>query len=186
MIDLDIPTDNPPATNTLLHWLQTGLVPLAGGISTAPNGSAIPTVYPLSNPTNESALAPYAGPNPPARVPLSHRYVQILVDTSAADAAAIGVLRQAATTRRGFNASRVLAEAGLAGKVVAGNFYNVTNAGPAATAPAPSSSTAGGGSATQTTGGAGQPTVSVAVAAGRNVVGGVAGVVALGVLFAGL
>jgi hypothetical protein len=27
MIDLDIPTNNPPETNTLLHWMQTGLTP---------------------------------------------------------------------------------------------------------------------------------------------------------------
>ena len=137
MIDLDIPTNTPPQTNTLLHHLQTGLSPAttATGVTlAAPNNMSAPvaaSVFFLENRSNTTALSAYIGPNPPARVPLSHRYTHILVDTSNVTAQGIQALRAAASGNRvGFNASAVLTEAGLVDRVVAGNFFNVTNPGP--------------------------------------------------------
>ncbi|KAK3328439.1 phosphatidylethanolamine-binding protein [Cercophora scortea] len=129
MIDLDIPT-NSSKTNTLLHWMQTGLTPATTTSRlTAANGSV--SVFLLENRSNTTAFAPYIGPNPPARIPLSHRYTQILVDTTNLTSEGASVLQTAAATRIGFSASTVLTEASLEGKVVAGNSYNVTNPGPA-------------------------------------------------------
>ncbi|KAK3685986.1 phosphatidylethanolamine-binding protein [Podospora appendiculata] len=128
MIDLDIPT-NSSKTNTLLHWMQTDLTPATTASRfTAANGSV--SVFLLENRGNTSAFAPYIGPNPPARIPLSHRYTQILVDTTNLTSQGASELQTAAATRIGFTASTVLAQAGLSGKVVAGNSYNVTNPWP--------------------------------------------------------
>ena len=132
MIDLDIPT-NPP--NTLLHWMQTGLAPAqtpttVNNASAAPGGGSV-TLFLLTNSSGTAPLADYRGPNPPARNPLSHRYTQILVDTSESTARDVGALGTAAQTRLGFNASAVLAAANLLDRVVAGNSFNVTNPGPA-------------------------------------------------------
>lgn len=129
MIDLDIPTNNPPATNTLLHWLQTGLTPAAQATRLNTTTGQM-SVFLLENSTNTAPIAAYFGPNPPARTPLSHRYTQILVDTSTLDNAGLTALRTAAATIVGFSAQTVLNQAGLGDKVVAGNFYNVTNPGP--------------------------------------------------------
>ncbi|KAL1870807.1 hypothetical protein VTK73DRAFT_2436 [Phialemonium thermophilum] len=132
MVDLDIPTTNPPATNTLLHWMQTGLTPALTATSLNTT-SGRQSVFLLENQGNTPALAPYIGPSPPARVPLSHRYTQILVDTSGVNTEATNALQMAAMNRQGFNAQRVLQQAGLQDKVVAGNFFVVTNPGPAQT-----------------------------------------------------
>ncbi|KAI1103086.1 PEBP-like protein [Jackrogersella minutella] len=131
MMDLDIPTNNPPATGTLLHWMQTGLT--QSTTATALNSSTGSTnAFLLQNTKGQAAFAAYLGPSPPARVPLSHRYTQILVDTSDATNANLKVLQTAAANRTNFNALTVLTQAGLANKVLAGNFFNVTNPGPAA------------------------------------------------------
>lgn len=144
MIDLDIPTNSPPQTNTLLHWMQTDLTPATA--ATALNSSAgNANVFALQT-GQTAAFATYLQPNPPARVPLSHRYTQILVDTTGVQQTALDSLKSAAQTRQGFKAQEVLAAAGLQNKVVAGNFYNVTNAGPAAAASSNSSSSGGSGS----------------------------------------
>jgi phosphatidylethanolamine-binding protein (PEBP) family uncharacterized protein len=129
MVDLDIPTNAPPATSTLLHWMQTGLT--QSSTATLLNTTAgTAKVFTLQMPGAIAAAAPYLSPAPPALVPLSHRYTQILVDTSTATEASMTVLMTAAQSRNGFNAETVLTQAGLADKVVAGNFYNVTNQGP--------------------------------------------------------
>lgn len=128
MIDLDIPT-NTSQTNTLLHWMQTGLTP-AGTTTMLNSTSGMMQVFMLQNTTKTAALAPYIGPGPPARLPLSHRYTQILVDISDISTDATGTLQSAAKTRTGFDAMTVLTAAGLEDKVVAGNFFNVTNPGP--------------------------------------------------------
>ncbi|KAK3995626.1 CEN-like protein 1 [Cladorrhinum sp. PSN332] len=143
MIDLDIPTDNPPATNTLLHWMQTGLTPASTATQLNTTMGTI-RAFLLENGTNTAPIVAYFGPNPPARVPLSHRYTQILVDTSDITDEGTQALRTAAGALRGFNAQQVLTQANLGDKVVAGNFYNVTNPGPATT---PSPTTSGSGSA---------------------------------------
>ncbi|KAI1197223.1 PEBP-like protein [Nemania serpens] len=134
MIDLDIPTDSPPQTNTLLHWAQTGL--------TQSN-----TTFALSVPDDEAAFAAYLGPAPPAKIPLSHRYTEIIIDTSDASEEGLDALKAATVNRLGFDAEGVLLSAGLADKVVAGNFFNVTNPGPLSGSPT-SNSTSGGGNGT--------------------------------------
>lgn len=144
MIDLDIPTNNPPQTNTLLHWMQTGL----GQSDTAlgrRDDTAAATAF---GGAKTKAAAPYFGPSPPARTPLKHRYTQILVDTSDATEADMKVLIEAAADRQGFNAEAVLTKANLADKVVAGNFFTVSNPGPAQDPPS------GGSGGNTTTGGA--------------------------------
>jgi phosphatidylethanolamine-binding protein (PEBP) family uncharacterized protein len=126
MVDLDIPTNNTRETTTLLHWMQTGLTSAA----TASRLGTQNNVFQLENRGNTPAAAAYISPNPPARQPLSHTYTQILVDTSGIQTQSTNALQNAAKTRQGFNVEQVLSQAGLAGKVVAGNFFNVTNPGP--------------------------------------------------------
>lgn len=102
MIDIDRPKGS-----TLLSWLQTGV--------TVEAVSANPT---LSMVVPGNASAPYIPPNPPAQAPLTHRYVQLLLDATG----------MAATTRQGFSTQDVLSVAGLtADKIVGGNFFTVTN-----------------------------------------------------------
>ncbi|KAG8159211.1 hypothetical protein KVR01_010872 [Diaporthe batatas] len=144
MIDLDIPTNNPPQTNTLLHWMQTDLTPATA--ATALNTSAGNANAFALQTGQTTAFATYLQPNPPARVPLSHRYTQILVDTTGVQQTALDSLKSAAQNRQGFKAQEVLTAAGLQNKVVAGNFYNVTNAGPAANSNSSSSGGSGSGS----------------------------------------
>jgi hypothetical protein len=139
MIDLDIPT-NTSQTNTLLHWMQTGLTP-AETATMLNSTSGMMQVFMLQNTTKTAPLASYIGPGPPAHLPLSHRYTQILVDTSEVSTATTRALESAAKTRVGFNAMTVLTEAGLEDNVMAGNSFNVTNPGPA-------QSTNGGGAFT--------------------------------------
>lgn len=152
MIDLDIPTNSTSVTDTLLHWMQTDLTP-----ATTPTQlnmtSGSQAVFLLKNAANTPALAPYFGPSPPARTPLSHRYTQILVDTSGVSTQATGALQGAAANRRGFQAQAVLKQAGLENKVVAGNFFIVTNPGPAQdpTGSSPSNTTRSGPSSTPST-----------------------------------
>lgn len=129
MIDLDIPTNTPPATSTLLHWMQTGLTPATTATNLNTSSGVMP-VFLLQNSTNTAPFAMYISPGPPARIPLSHRYVQILVDTTGIQQTALNGLKTAAANRSGFNALNTLTAAGLQSKVVAGNFYNVTNPGP--------------------------------------------------------
>lgn len=126
MIDMDIPTNTPPQTSTLLHWMQTGLTPatVATNLNTT---SGNRPVFLLQNIGNTAAFASYTGPNPPAVQPVSHRYVQILVDTTNAPQTALDSLRTAAQTRQGFNADNTLRAVGLNTRVAAGNYFIVTN-----------------------------------------------------------
>lgn len=126
MVDLDIPSDQNP--HTFLHWMQTDLTPAttASTISTS-NGST--QAFTLSNAKKTSALVFYTQPAPPAQNPLSHRYTQILVDTSSMSPVGLSALQSAAQTRVGFDTESVLQAAGLSNNVVAGNFFNVTNPG---------------------------------------------------------
>lgn len=133
MVDLDIPSDQNP--HTFVHWMQTDLVPAttASTISVS-NGST--QAFTLSNAKKTSALVFYTQPAPPAQNPLSHRYTQILVDTSSMSPAGLSALQSAAQTRVGFDTESVLQAAGLSNSVVAGNFFNVTNPGQAFSAAA--------------------------------------------------
>ncbi|TPX09662.1 uncharacterized protein E0L32_009135 [Thyridium curvatum] len=129
MVDLDIPS-NTSRTNTLLHWMQMGLTS-ADRATMLNTTSGQNMAFVLENRQNTPAAAEYIGPNPPARNPLSHRYTEILVNVDNLQAASMNALATAARTRLGFNAMEVLMRAGLQNKVVAGNFFNVTNPGPA-------------------------------------------------------
>ncbi|KAK3326501.1 phosphatidylethanolamine-binding protein [Apodospora peruviana] len=174
MIDIDIPTNTPPETNTLLHWMQTGLTPATTATNIMTSGGRAIQLFLLENRTQTEPVVTYFGPNPPARTPLSHRYTQILVDTSGVTAQSINGLQSAAGTRPaiGFNASAVLEDANLANKVVAGNFFNVTNPGPVM------------GVATNTTGTTGNNNTVTAGAARAGTYGTVAlGAVAISALF---
>jgi phosphatidylethanolamine-binding protein (PEBP) family uncharacterized protein len=143
MIDLDIPT-NTSKTNTLLHWMQTGLTP-ATSATMLNTTSGQNMVFLLQNSTKTAPAAPYIAPGPPAQNPLSHRYTQILIDTSGLTTQSTSALETAAKTRLGFEAMTVLMQAGLDSKVVAGNSFNVTNPGPA-------QNSKGGGFSNSTTG----------------------------------
>ena len=125
MIDLDIPSRTGGATSTLLHWMQTDLV--SANASTMINGVK---VFELINPNNVAAAAPYFGPSPPNRAPVSHRYTEILVDTTSLGAAkkngtGMNALMLAGATRGNFSAETILQKVGA--KVVAGNSFNVTS-----------------------------------------------------------
>ncbi|KAK1760747.1 PEBP-like protein [Echria macrotheca] len=166
MIDLDIPSQNGSSeTNTLLHWMQTGLTPAAQATRVNTTTGQI-SVFLLQNTSNTTPLAAYIPPNPPARVPLSHRYTQILVDTSGVTTNSLGALRTAATNRLGFAAQTVLGQAGLDGKVVAGNFYNVTNPGPVNGTAGTGGGTGAGGGGPRLTGGAGRVGPTLGLVAG--------------------
>ncbi|KAI1191358.1 phosphatidylethanolamine-binding protein [Nemania serpens] len=156
MIDLDIPTDNPPKTNTLLHWAQTGLTQ-----SDSTSGSK--TAFEFSVPDDEAAFASYLGPAPPAKIPLSHRYTEIIIDTSDASEEGLDALKAAAANRMGFDAQSVLTSAGLADKVVAGNFFNVTNPGPLPPSPTSNSTSSGGDGTNPKTSPSPVPTSAAAV-----------------------
>ncbi|KAI2609252.1 PEBP-like protein [Hypoxylon sp. NC1633] len=163
MIDLDIPTNSPPATNTLLHWMQTGLT--QSTTATPVNTSTGSTnAFLFQNSAGQAAFAQYLGPSPPARIPLSHRYTQVIVDTSDATDENLSVLEDAAASRMGFDALAVLTKAGLEGKVLAGNFFNVTNPGPAASVNSSTSAT-GGSAGSTATGTVSQPTQTLLVPA---------------------
>jgi phosphatidylethanolamine-binding protein len=185
MVDMDIPTNNPPATNTLLHWMQTGFTP-ATTSTTLNTTNGVQQVF-LLNQGNTAALASYLGPSPPARLPLSHRYTQILVDTSSITAQQTSTLQSAAQSRQGFNANTVLTSANLVDKVVAGNSFNVTNPGPA------QNSVAGTGTGNETgstssTGATSSTTATFRGDAGVTVPSGgmVFGLLAAGAVFLGL
>jgi phosphatidylethanolamine-binding protein len=151
MVDLDIPTNSPPQTSTLLHWMQTGMI--QSSTATTMNTTAgMANIFALEMPGAVAAAAPYLGPAPPARTPLSHRYTQVLVDTSSASQQSMAVLMQAAQSRQGFNVEQVLTQAGLQNKVVAGNFFVVTNPGPAADGTAGSTTSTTSGNSTTGTG----------------------------------
>lgn len=127
MIDLDIPSTQNP--HTFLHWMQTGLTPATTSTTmTTVNGTV--QGFTLSNAKNTSAIVAYTQPGPPAQNPLSHRYTEVLVDTSAMTSTGLAALQQAAGTRVGFDINTALQAAGLTNNVVAGNSFNVSNPGP--------------------------------------------------------
>ncbi|KAK1703237.1 hypothetical protein CaCOL14_012412 [Colletotrichum acutatum] len=137
MVDIDIPTASPPTTGTFLHWAQADLTP-AAQTTTVKLNDGERVIHTLT--TTSNAIADYKGPAPPARVPLSHRYIELLVDTSDITADGTAAL-QTLSTRGGVDVNAVLTTAGLANKVVAGNFFTVTNPGPAANAKKSNSTT---------------------------------------------
>lgn len=120
MVDPDIPpavVGNP--TSELLHWMQGGLV----SASTASTVGGV-QIFELINPKNQSAFASYLGPSPPAKAPLTHRYTQMLLNTTD-NTNAVSSLSKFATVRTNFSAVSVVQSSGAI--LVAGNSFNVTN-----------------------------------------------------------
>lgn len=153
MVDLDIPSNSTP--HTFLHWVQTDLTPsTAASAVTSGNGSTT-QAFTLTNSKSTAALVAYTQPNPPAQNPLSHRYTQVLVDTSAMSAAALDTIKTAAQSKVGFDVATVLQNAGLTASVVAGNSFNVTNSGTATTSNG-NAAAANGTTTSTTTGGGGK------------------------------
>jgi phosphatidylethanolamine-binding protein len=120
MVDPDIPpaTAGGP-TSELLHWMQPGLV-------SANNVTFIAGVqmFELINPSNVSAFATYIQPSPPNKAPNTHRYTQMLLNTTG-NSSALSTLSKFAATRTNFSAVNVVQAAGLT--VLFGNSFNVTN-----------------------------------------------------------
>lgn len=134
MVDPDVPSGPGTQTSELLHWLQSDLV--SASTTTTIGGQ---TVYELVNPSNISAIASYIQPSPPQKNPLSHRYVQMLLNTT--DETSKASLAKFGATRTMFNATNVVAQSGL--KVLFGNSFNVTfNDGNATTTSASGTKTA--------------------------------------------
>jgi hypothetical protein len=127
MVDPDIP----PAvvggsTSELLHWMQGGFV----SASTATTVGGV-QIFELINPTNQTAFASYFGPSPPAKAPTTHRYTQLLLNTTG-NANALTSLSKSAAVRTNFSAVNVVMSSGAI--LVAGNSFNVTNSTGTATA----------------------------------------------------
>jgi hypothetical protein len=124
MVDCDIPStnqSNPTNTTELLHWMQPGLVSSPSPITVAGQ-----TVYQLINPNNVSLFATYIQPTPPFKIPFSHQYVELLLDTTNMMMGNERALMGFEMMRIGFDAVGVVKAAGV--NVVAGNWFNVTNA----------------------------------------------------------
>jgi len=117
MVDPDVPSGPGTKTSELLHWMQSDLVSASNTTMIAGQ-----LVYQLINPNNASAIASYIQPSPPQKNPLSHRYVQILLNTT--DPASKATLAKFGATRGMFNASNAVAQAAL--QPLAGNSFNVT------------------------------------------------------------
>jgi phosphatidylethanolamine-binding protein len=184
MVDLDIPTNTPPATSTLLHWLAIGYTQPSNttAFPVAANGTTA-QAYLFNAPASPAAAQPYAGPNPPARIPLTHRYTQVIVDTTGATNASLTALQRAAMTRQGFDVAAVLASANLTGKVVAGNWFTVTNPGPVQNVT--TSTTTAAATSTGTARPSATTTVVRAGAADHSVNAGLLGMVLVGAAFLG-
>jgi hypothetical protein len=140
LCDPDIPgapTDG--LTGQFLHWIQTDLV--SSSTSTKVAGQ---TIFTLTSPSNTTALAPYLQPSPPNRALTTHRYIELLVNTTGKDKAALQPLMTAGAARMkgNFSALNTLDAAGL--KVVFGGYFNVTNEDALKAAGGVSNGTAGG------------------------------------------
>ncbi|PBP17482.1 hypothetical protein BUE80_DR011728, partial [Diplocarpon rosae] len=119
-------------TGELLHWMQQDFT--SSATSTMIGGTQ---VFVLRSTANATAIAPYFGPSPPNKAPNTHRYTQLLLDTTD-NPTGLASLTKAGAMRTSFNAVNVVSLAGV--KVVAGNSFDVTNgtaSAAAAAAPAP-------------------------------------------------
>jgi hypothetical protein len=121
MVDPDIPPQVAGgATSELLHWMQSGLV--SSNTSTTVGGQKF---FELVNPSNTTPIASYIQPSPPNKSPVSHRYTQLLLNTTG-NSSALSTLAKFGMTRQNFSAVDVVNSAGL--QVLRGNSFNVTAA----------------------------------------------------------
>jgi len=157
MVDSDIPPAQVGGpTSELLHWMQTDLQ----SADTATNIGGM-QVFELVNAGNTTAFASYLSPNPPNKAPLSHRYTQMLLNTTTLQTSGnMSILQMFASSRQMFDAAKVVKMAGL--EVLAANSFNVTagaNGGNSSSAGATTGpSKSGAATATATATGAGTGT----------------------------
>ena len=155
MVDPDIPPQVAGGlTSELLHWMQSGLV--SSNTTTAIGGM---NVFELVNPGNTTPIASYIQPSPPNESPISHRYTQLLLNTTG-NTSALSKLAKLGMTRTNFSAVNVVNSAGLT--VLMGNSFNVTAATNTAALGSGNSTTSTAGTKTATTkaGGGAQSTVT--------------------------
>lgn len=119
MVDPDVPSGPGNSTSQLLHWMQAGFV--SSNTSTTIAGV---TTFELINPNNSTAFATYIQPSPPNKAPNTHRYTQLLLNTTG-NTSALTTLAKFAMTRTNFSAANVINMAQL--KIVAGNSFDVSN-----------------------------------------------------------
>jgi phosphatidylethanolamine-binding protein (PEBP) family uncharacterized protein len=150
MVDPDIPSSSGTGpTSQFLHWVQSDLV--SSDTTTTISGEKI---YTLVNAKNTTAFAPYLQPNPPNKAPTTHRYTQLLFNTTGGSAAtALKSLQTAAKTRGNFSTAEVVKSAGLV--VLMGNSFDVAFADKGI-----NSTGAGAGSSSGTNGGKGNGTTT--------------------------
>ncbi|KAI9049661.1 hypothetical protein LZ554_006686 [Drepanopeziza brunnea f. sp. 'monogermtubi'] len=121
MVDPDIPPQQEGGpTGELLHWMQQDMT--SSNTSTMVAGMMVYVLQ--SSVANTAAIAPYFGPSPPNKAPNTHRYTQLLLDTTN-NPTGLASLTQAGATRTNFDAVKVVSAAGV--KIVAGNSFNVMN-----------------------------------------------------------
>jgi hypothetical protein len=140
MCDPDIPgapTDS--LTGQFLHWLQPGLE--SSSVSTKVAGQTIFELKTVKTAGNTTAIAPYLQPSPPNQALTTHRYIQLLVNTTG-NSAALQKLMTAGAVRTNFSALQTVDAAGL--KVLFGNYFNVTNEDALKAAGGASNGTTGG------------------------------------------
>ncbi|KAF5871056.1 putative phosphatidylethanolamine-binding protein pebp protein [Botrytis fragariae] len=119
MVDPDIPPATTGGdTSQFLHWMQADLT--SSNITTTIGGQKI---YELINVKNTSAFATYLQPNPPNIAPTTHRYTQLLFNTTDMNMSLVS-LQMAGKTRGSFNAANVVKSANL--KVLMGNSFDVS------------------------------------------------------------
>lgn len=140
-----------PGGGQFLHWMQTGLV--SSNVQTTVAGRQI---FALTNPGNTTAaVAPFRGPAPPARAPLSHRYVSMLLNTTG-NQLALTALSTAGASRNPFDAQTVVKAAGV--PVMFGGWFNVTNTESSPAVPIGTGRAGGGAASPTASGGLGRPT----------------------------
>ncbi|RDW65313.1 hypothetical protein BP5796_10005 [Coleophoma crateriformis] len=105
-------------TNSFLHWFQDGLTSSVSEVDVAGKN-----VTPLVNVFSVAPLQTYVQPSPPTGQ--THRYVQILLDTTGVTGFVVSAATGNATTSRtGFDMNAFVKESGLT--VFSSNFFNVT------------------------------------------------------------
>ncbi|KAI9650386.1 hypothetical protein NHQ30_000400 [Ciborinia camelliae] len=119
MVDPDIPPATAGGnTSQFLHWMQAGLK--SANTTTTIGGQKI---YELINVKNTPAFATYLQPNPPNIAPTTHRYTQLLFNTTGMDAS-LAVLKTSGKNRGNFDTADVVKNAKL--KVLMGNSFDVS------------------------------------------------------------
>lgn len=119
MVDPDIPLALSGGTaSQFLHWMQSDLT--SANTTTNIGGQK---VYELISTSNTTAFAKYLQPNPPNMTPTTHRYIQLLFNTTGMNSS-LATLQMAGKNRGNFSAADVVKRAKL--MVLMGNSFNVS------------------------------------------------------------